>query len=157
AASDYERFRDEIKAKFEATVNPEGKPLGTLVYKPDEIYRSVRNVAPDLVVHFGGLYWRSIRGVGYPAIHILGTDTGPDACEHAQFVSFMLAASTCPLQGEVTGAHLLDIAPTLLDLAGYEIPSSMQGRSLIAGQRPASSDTPDYAPDDETIVRDRLS
>jgi predicted AlkP superfamily phosphohydrolase/phosphomutase len=156
-AAEYERFRDEIKTKLEATVNALGQPLGTLVFKPEEIYRSVRNVAPDLVVHFGGLYWRSIGGVGYPGIHILENDTGPDDCNHAQFGAFILAASTSPLRGEVTGAHLLDIAPTLLDLGGYEIPASMQGRSLVAGQRPASSGTPDYAPDDETIVRDRLS
>ena len=57
----------------------------------------------------------------------------------------------------MTGAHLLDIAPTLLELAGYEIPSSMQGRSLVAGQTPTSAGELDYAPDDETIVRDRLS
>ena len=44
--ADYERFRDEIKAKFEATTDAAGKPLGTLVFKPEEIYRAVRNVAP---------------------------------------------------------------------------------------------------------------
>jgi bisphosphoglycerate-independent phosphoglycerate mutase (AlkP superfamily) len=35
------------------------------------------------------------------------------------------------LRGEFEGAKLLDIAPTLLDLAGYEIPAAMQGRSLV--------------------------
>ena len=64
--ADYEKFRDEIKAKFEATTDELGHPLGTLVFKPEEIYHTVRNVAPDLIVHFGGLYWRSIGGVGYP-------------------------------------------------------------------------------------------
>jgi len=153
----YESFRDEIKAKFEHTVDSEGKPLGTLVYKPEEIYKSVQNIAPDLIVHFGALYWRSIGGVGYPSIHVLENDTGPDDCNHAQFGSFILAASNNPLQGEITGAHLLDIAPTLLDLAGYEIPDSMQGRSLVAGRRPESTDLGDYSSDDESIVRDRLS
>ena len=135
--ADYESFRDEIKAKFEATADREGKPLGTLVFKPEQIYHAVQNVAPDLIVHFGGLYWRSIGGVGYPTIHVLENDTGPDDCNHAQFGAFILAASNSPLQGEITGARLLDIAPTLLELAGYEIPASMQGRSLVAGQTPA--------------------
>jgi predicted AlkP superfamily phosphohydrolase/phosphomutase len=153
----YESFRDEIKAKFEATADAQGKPLGTLVFKPEEIYHKVSNVAPDLIVHFGALYWRSIGGVGYPTIHILENDTGPDDCNHAQFGSFILAASHSPLHGEITGAHLLDIAPTLLDLAGYEIAPSMQGRSLVAGQRSESSDQAEYTSDDETIVRDRLS
>jgi predicted AlkP superfamily phosphohydrolase/phosphomutase len=153
----YDSFRDEIKAKFEATVDRAGKPLATLVFKPQEIYHNVRNVAPDLIVHFGGLYWRSIGGVGYPTIHVLENDTGPDDCNHAQLGSFILAAPSSPLHGEVTGAHLLDIAPTLLELGGYEIPSAMQGRSLVAHASRTSADSPDYAPDDETIVRDRLS
>lgn len=154
--AEYESFRDQIKAKFQATIGPDGRTLGTLVFKPDQIYHAVKNVAPDLIVHFGALYWRSIGGVGYPTIHILENDTGPDDCNHAQFGSFILAASNCPLQGEVTGARLLDIAPTLLELAGYEIPTSMQGRSLVAKQtRPP--DQPGYDDDDETIIRDRLS
>jgi predicted AlkP superfamily phosphohydrolase/phosphomutase len=154
---EYEVFRDQIKAKFESTSDKEGKPLGTLVFKPEEIYHTVKNVAPDLIVHFGALYWRSIGGVGYSTIHVLENDTGPDDCNHAQFGAFILAASNSPLQGEVTGARLLDIAPTLLDLGGYEIPPSMQGRSLVAGKTTPSTGEQAYDPDDETIVRDRLS
>jgi predicted AlkP superfamily phosphohydrolase/phosphomutase len=155
--TDYQSFRNEIKAKFEATVDTLGKPLGTLVFKPEEVYRSVQNVAPDLIVHFGALYWRSIGGVGYPAIHVLENDTGPDDCNHAQFGSFILAASNSPLHGEITGAKLLDIAPTLLELGGYEIPSSMQGQSLVAGRQVEETPNGDYTSDDETIVRERLS
>ncbi len=155
--SEYEPFRNRIKAKFEATVDTQGKPLGTLVFKPEEIYHEVRNVAPDLIVHFGGLYWRSIGGVGYPTIHILENDTGPDDCNHAQFGAFILAAANNPLRGELTGARLLDIAPTLLELGGYEIPAAMQGRSLVAGHKPPAPGEPGYADDDEAIVRDRLS
>jgi predicted AlkP superfamily phosphohydrolase/phosphomutase len=153
----YESVRDEIKAKFEATVDMQGKPLGTLVFKPEEVYKSVQNVAPDLIVHFGALYWRSIGGVGYPTIHVLENDTGPDDCNHAQFGSFILAASNSPLRGEISGAHLLDIAPTLMDLGGYEVPASMQGRSLVAGRPLEGSPNGDYTSDDETIVRERLS
>ena len=155
--AEYESFRDQIKAKFEATTGPDGKPLGTLVFKPEQIYHTVKNVAPDLIVHFGALYWRSIGGVGYPTIHVLENDTGPDDCNHAQFGSFILAASNSPLQGEVTGARLLDIAPTLLDLGGYEIPSSMQGRSLVADKTTPAPDQQGYDDDDEAIIRDRLS
>lgn len=150
--SAYEAFRDEVKAMFEATVDDKGQPMGTLVFKPQAIYKNVRNVAPDLIVHFGGLYWRSIGGVGYPTLHTQENDTGPDGCNHAQFGAFILAAPNNPLQGEIEGAHLLDIAPTLLELGGYDIPNSMQGRSLVAGQvlGPLSMD-------EEEIIRERLS
>lgn len=152
---EYEAFRDELKAKLEATTDADGKPLGTLVFKPEEIYRDVKNVAPDLIVHFGGLAWRSIGGVGYPALHVLENDTGPDDCNHAQFGAFILAAPNSPLQGEIQGARLLDIAPTLLELAGAEVPASMQGTSLLG--RAAGDGESGFSEEGEAIIRARLS
>src|SRR5262249_42955837 len=111
---DYERVRGELKARLEATTDPECRPLGTLVFRPEEVYRSVRRVAPDLIVHFGGLSWRSIGGVGYPALHRRENDIGPDDCNHAQHGAFILAGSASVAPGPVQGAHLLDVAPTLL-------------------------------------------
>ncbi len=154
--ADYEAFRDEIKARFEATTDAHGKSLGTLVFKPEQIYKRVTNIAPDLIVHFGGLFWRSIGGVGYEALHVLENDTGPDDCNHAQFGAFILAAANSPLYGEIEGAKLLDIAPTLMELAGHEIPAEMQGRSLISGVTPQANGS-EYTADDEALIRDRLS
>ena len=52
--TDCQRFRDDLKARLEATTDADGKPLGTVVFKPEEIYRNLRNVAPDLIVQLGG-------------------------------------------------------------------------------------------------------
>jgi len=145
-APGYEAFRDELKARLEAVLP------GTLVFKPEEIYRTVRNVAPDLIVQFGGLYYRSIGGVGYPELTVQENDTGPDDCNHAQFGAFILAGTGSGLTGNVEGAHLLDLAPTLLQLGGYDIPASMQGRSLVA----AGERTP-LTGSQEQMIRDRLS
>jgi predicted AlkP superfamily phosphohydrolase/phosphomutase len=131
-AADYESFQNEMKARLEVLPDDKGGQLSTQVFKPKEIYRHVRNVAPDLIVHLGELYWRSIGSVGHSRIHLQENDTGPDGCNHAQYGVFILASPNCPLHGELEGANLLDIAPTLLDLAGYEIPAIMQGRSLVA-------------------------
>ncbi len=155
-AADYEKFQNEIKAKFEAMEDEKGNPLKNLVFKPKEIYQNTRNVAPDLIVHFGGLDWRSIGTVGYPNIFVQENDTGPDGCNHAQYGMFLLAAPNCPINGEYEGAKLLDIAPTLLDLAGYEIPESMQGRSLVAGmEKRTPGDGTDA--ENEKIIHDRLA
>jgi predicted AlkP superfamily phosphohydrolase/phosphomutase len=155
-AAEYEKFQDEIKAKFEAMKDDQGNPLKNLVFKPKEIYHTTRNVAPDLIVHFGGLDWRSIGTVGYPNIYVQENDTGPDGCNHAQYGMFLLAAPNCPINGEYDGAKLLDIAPTLLDLAGYEIPESMQGRSLVAGmEKRTPGDGTDA--ESEKIIHDRLA
>jgi len=84
-------------------------------------------------------------------------DTGPDDCNLAHFGAFILAGHDGPPTGEIHGAQLLDMAPTLLELGGYEIPSSMQGRSLASGTAPQSTRKDDYSPSDEQLVRDRLS
>lgn len=156
AAADYEKFRDQMKIRFEALVDDKGRLLNSLVFKPNEIYRNVRNVAPDLIVHFGGLSWRSIGTVGYPGLYVQENDTGPDACNHAQFGMFVLSAPNSPLSGMYEGARLLDIAPTLLDLGGYDIPESMQGRSLVKGMEKKKTDTMSDARA-EKIIHDRLA
>jgi predicted AlkP superfamily phosphohydrolase/phosphomutase len=146
-----------MKAKFEATTDPDGKPLGTLVFKPQDVYRTVNNVAPDLIVHFGALDWRSIGGVGYKGrLHVRENDTGPDDCNHAQFGAFILAAPNVPALGELQGAKLLDVAPTLMEVGGYEIPDSFQGRSLFGGSLTEAQASGPSA-DGEEIIRQRLS
>lgn len=75
---------------------------------------------------------------------------------HAQPGVFILAAPNCPLSGEYDGASLLDMSPTLLDLAGYAIPKSMQGHSLVAGMEkkgPGGSQNSEA----EKLIHDRLA
>jgi len=154
-AADYESFQAEMKARLEALPDDHGRPLNSFIFNPKEIYRNVRNVAPDLIAHFGGLYWRSVGTVGHGRIHVQKNDTGPDACNHAQFGMFILTAANCPLNGEYEGARLLDIAPTLLDLAGYEIPDTMQGRSLVAGRSKKAPPSTDV--EGEHQIHERLA
>jgi predicted AlkP superfamily phosphohydrolase/phosphomutase len=130
-ASRYEAFRDEMKARFEALTDDRGRRMNTRVFRPQEIYRSVRNVAPDLIVYFDDLWWRSIGGVGYDSLHVQENDTGPDECNHAQFGVFVLSAPGLGRRGELEGMHILDVAPTLLDLMGRPVPEAMQGRPRL--------------------------
>lgn len=158
APEEYEAFRDLVKAKLEATTGPDGAPLGTLVFKPEEIYRSVRNVAPDLVVHFGALDWRAVGGVGYGgSLHVRENDTGPDHCNHAQTGAFILAAPNVPPLGELIGARLLDIAPTLMEVGGHDIPESFQGRSLFGGSLRRCAAEGALSGTGEEILRRRLA
>jgi predicted AlkP superfamily phosphohydrolase/phosphomutase len=133
--SEYDDLIEDMTARFHALLDDRGEKMGSLVFQPRDLYRSLRNVPPDLIVHFGALYWRSIGGLGYDSLYLQENDTGPDDCNHAQFGSFLLAAPNLTVRGEVEGMHLLDVAPTLLDLAGVEAPESMQGCSLVARNR----------------------
>ena len=129
--SEYEAFRNEMTSRFKALEDDLGQPMGSLVFRPEEIYKHVNNVAPDLIVHFGALAWRSIGGVGYDTLYLQENDTGPDDCNHAQFGAFILNATNAPMHGEIEGMRLLDIAPTLLDVMSHPIPAAMQGTSLL--------------------------
>jgi predicted AlkP superfamily phosphohydrolase/phosphomutase len=127
----YETVLRDIQARLEALPDDHGRPMGTQVFRPSDIYRRQERIPPDLIAHFGGLFWRSIGGVGYDDLYLQENDTGPDDCNHAQFGAFILSGARLATRGEVQGLHLLDVAPTLLDLAGLEIPAAMQGRSLL--------------------------
>jgi predicted AlkP superfamily phosphohydrolase/phosphomutase len=135
---DYERLRDELIHKLEALPDDKGRPMGTRVYKPETIYKKVNGVAPDLIVIFGDLHWRSVGTVGNPSLYTFSNDTGPDDANHAQEGMYILAPPTGNGQvpatyprGRIDGPTLYDIAPTILKLLGRPIPGDMVGRPLI--------------------------
>ena len=126
-ASRYETFRDEMIRRFEATTDHQGNLLGTVALKPQALYRDVRNIAPDLIVYFGGLAWRSVGSVGFDAIHTFENDTGPDDANHSQDGVIILYDPRRDLGGErLDGLQLECVAPTILRLLGEEIPASME-------------------------------
>ncbi len=130
--ADYERVRDELIAGFKAIPDHLGRPMDTRVFKPQEIYQKVRNVAPDLIVYWDNLNWRSVGSFGHGGVHTFENDTGPDDCNHASNGLFILYDPRQPNAGrEVTGRQLMDVAPTLLELMGVKAPADMQGKRLI--------------------------
>ena len=70
---------------------------------------------------------------------------------------FILASANNPLHAEIHGAGLLDIAPTLLQLIGEDIPISMQGKSLLAGIDLEQGSADGLSQDEEELLRERLS
>jgi predicted AlkP superfamily phosphohydrolase/phosphomutase len=150
-AGDYESFRDQIKGRLESLCDMSGQPLRAQAFKPAELYREARNVAPDLIVQLGEGRWSSVGSVGHPGLVVPNMAEG---CTPGVFGAFVLTAPNSPLSGMYEGAHLLDMAPTLLDLAGYEIPASMQGRSLVAGMEKKGGSA---GSDNDQIIMDRLA
>jgi predicted AlkP superfamily phosphohydrolase/phosphomutase len=153
---DFEKVRDDLKARLEAAVDHGGGSLRASVFRPEEIYGKVRGVAPDLIVHFGRSPWQSLAAVGYSDVCLQDSGTLLDDCSPAQFGTFILASPHSPLYGELHGVHLLDIAPTLLDLGGYDRPESMQGTSLVE-RLSAASPVNLLRDDEEALVRQQLS
>jgi predicted AlkP superfamily phosphohydrolase/phosphomutase len=138
--ADYESTRDKFIAELEALGDPAGQPIGTRVYRPEDLYRTVTGVAPpDLFVYFGNLRWRSVGTVGGGSIHTFENDTGPDDANHAPDGIFMLCGPGVPAVGPVHGMQLMDLSPTVMRLFGLDVPADFQGRTIdeVFGPQPA--------------------
>jgi predicted AlkP superfamily phosphohydrolase/phosphomutase len=104
--------------------------MATRVFKPEEVYPDVEGVAPDLIVIFGDLLWRSVGTIGGgEGVHTFENDTGPDDANHAQEGLIIAAGPGVAARGTLD-AHLLDVAPTVLELLGLPVPDDVRGHSL---------------------------
>ena len=68
---------------------------------------------------------------------------------------FVLVSSNSPISGEYKDGSTADIAPTLVELTGYPLPSSIEGKSWVAGMELKS--TLGLSEEEEAILRERLS
>jgi predicted AlkP superfamily phosphohydrolase/phosphomutase len=132
APEDYEKVRDEISAGIAAITDDRGANIGSRAFRPQDIYRVVRGVAPDLIVYFGDLAWRSVGAVGMGGIHTFENDTGPDEANHDWFGIFVLSSvdGTPPVTGDLGDLSIYDVAPTLLRLFDRPVPPDMIGKAL---------------------------
>jgi len=133
--ADYETVRSELIAGIEAITDPDGRNIGSKAFRPEDVYRTVNGVAPDLIVYFGDLDWRSVGTVGLGALYTFENDTGPDEANHDWHGIFIL--STCgtgtqapPLRGRLDDVSIYDVAPTLLRCLGRPVPEGLAGRAL---------------------------
>jgi len=131
ARGDYEKVRDDLIAEIAEMEDPYGRPLGSRAYRPEDLYREVNGVAPDLLVYFGNLDWRSVGSVGFNSVYTFDNDTGPDDANHdwnGIFISSALDESA--VNRQVHGLQLMDVAPTVLQQLDLAVPLDMQGRGL---------------------------
>lgn len=126
----YEEVRDELIAKLEAIPDEQGRSIGTRVLRPERIYRAVRRIAPDLIIYFGDLNWRSVASIGYESIYTYDNDTGPDNANHDYHGIFIMRDLRSTQKGRREGLHLMDVAPTVLNKFGIAVPTDMAGKII---------------------------
>jgi len=132
--SRYEAVRDELIERLEAMPGPDGEPLGTKVYRPQDVYPEVRGVAPDLLVYFGDLEWRSVGAVRAGTVAEVFTyenDTGPDGANHDRTGVFVMTGAPGQPTGRREGLNILDVGPSILKLYGIDPPEDAVGRSFL--------------------------
>ena len=132
APEDYEKVREELIAGLKAIPDENGQEIDTQVFRPEELYKEVRGVAPDLIVYFGALFWRSVGSVGDGKIHTFENDTGPDGANHAENGIFLFRPADGGMPGgrRLDGLRIIDVAPTILRLFRLPIPVDMEGNAL---------------------------
>jgi predicted AlkP superfamily phosphohydrolase/phosphomutase len=130
-----EAFREQLGREIAAIPDDKGQPIGTQIFKPGDLYHKINGVAPDLLVYFGGLRWRSVGTVGPGMIQTFENDTGPDDANHAEEGIYILSGPGLPAGREWHGGQLMDVAPTLLHLAGLPVPADMQGKLFPLNDR----------------------
>jgi len=130
--ADYERVRHELAERIAAITDPQGNQLGSVAHKPEEVYREVNNIPPDLIVYMGNLRWRSVGSLGFHRIHTFENDTGPDDANHAQEGLYIYYDPRGRAQGRGPKRHLMDVAPTILERLGLPVPADMQGQPFAA-------------------------
>jgi len=132
--TDYEKVRTELIHKIEAIEDPEGRNIGSKAYRPEDLYKEVKGFAPDLMVYFGNLDWRSVGSVGLGSIHTFENDTGPDEANHDWHGIFILNDMGCRAgnikPGYIENLKIYDIGPTVLNLFGMESDSDSRGNTL---------------------------
>jgi predicted AlkP superfamily phosphohydrolase/phosphomutase len=129
--SQYESVRDELVEKLESMTGPDGEPFGTKVLKPNEVYPDVVGAAPDLLVYFADLEWRSVGTMGNPDVFTHENDTGPDGANHDRTAVFNMMGLPGQPTGRVDGMRLVDVGPSILSIYGIEAPEGAVGRSFL--------------------------
>lgn len=144
------RVRDDVAGRLVMWSGADRLPLGHRVFRTETAYRALRGQAPDLVVQLGGIAWSAADDVG--AGPIVRPAPNPIGAEWEAYGAYVLAgpgvtASETPVEGSA-----LDLAPTLLTLAGIPLPATLHGRSFLE-----AGGADDAAPvDEEEEIRERL-
>jgi predicted AlkP superfamily phosphohydrolase/phosphomutase len=131
----YEAWRTRLAAELQDLSGPDGLPLGTRVYRPEELFAECRGHPPDLLCYLGDLSWRSVGSVGWREVFVYENDTGPDEANHDWSGIFI---SRTPLQsgpGCAGELNLLDIGVSVLAHAGLAVPADTAGRPAIRWRR----------------------
>ena len=131
------------RERLAAIPDEHGEPIGTRVFSPEEhLPRGERRRArPDRLLRRPRSGARSARrrrrGRSTPS----RTTPAPTTRTTPRTASSIMAGAGSRA-GPARRQHLLDIAPTVLELLGIEVPAAMRGRSLLSSSASGGSSRP---------------
>jgi predicted AlkP superfamily phosphohydrolase/phosphomutase len=129
AMTEFQKVREELKAKIYGIAGPKGEWLDNKVFYPEELYKECNGSKSDLMVYFDNLFWRSAGSIGHNTLYLSENDTGPDDSVHRMNGVFLLYNKRKSNHArKVDKLTIYDIAPTILDIMGTKVPDDMQGK-----------------------------
>jgi predicted AlkP superfamily phosphohydrolase/phosphomutase len=150
----YEELREQIIEALRNLVDPEtGKPIVSAIYKREEIYHGPYLVrAPDVLFQpiEEETPYRVFDGFNYidnPDLPLIIADSALGTGAHRLNGIFLAWGKHIMPKQPLTGASVIDVAPTVLHLMGQPIPDDMDGRVLKEIFEPDFSTKPiEYVP-----------
>jgi len=127
-----EELRNELAQSLAELPGPAGENLAHRILTPQTAYRRVEGLAPDLMVFFDDLGYRSLGSVGHRSIYSAHNDTGADACNHDWDGICVLSGPGVSARGFQAVLENRDIAPTILGLMNVPAPE-LRGRDRRRG------------------------
>ena len=129
--AEYEALRTKLAREIAAIRDEHGKPIGSVVFKPEDVYSQCKNIPPDLIVYPGNLAWRSVGSIGVGSHVTYENDSGPDDANHGQYGIFIAAGRGVQRAGAIGTLDIRDVAPTILSLIGASGAEAMQGKAAF--------------------------
>ncbi len=169
--SEYEKVREDLMRELRAFTDPEtGRPMVSSIQKGEDVYSGpYLGEAPDIIFFLqDGEYIADVQ----PADEIFVKRGWETSFGSHRFEGVLMAYGSDIRHGRVSGARLVDIAPTVLNVLGLPINDDMDGvvlkdifkRDFLEKNRPAfrapggSKDIRDsgYDSDDAADVESQL-
>jgi predicted AlkP superfamily phosphohydrolase/phosphomutase len=145
-AADYDATCARVTAALTAWTDDAGRPLVARVWRRDELYHGPAvEAAPDLMVEpalHEGYRPSVVHAVGCgpslrrlaPAEHGAGKNAGMNGTHRPEGI-LVLAGAGVRDAGPLGDAHVTDVMPTLVALAGVPVPRDLDGRVLTTALR----------------------
>jgi len=136
---EYEQVRDKIICLLEALTHPQnGKRIVAKVYKREELYKGeFLGKAPDLIVQWRDYAYHSRQRFGEESDKVFETRLFSPLSDfeingfHRLNGMLIMKGKQIQRNMEISGANILDLAPTILYFMGIPIPDDMDGKVLL--------------------------
>ena len=117
-----DRLCERLARELGELRGPAGEVLANRCVRPEQTYRRVTGLAPELMVFFDELAYRSLGSVGQRRLFSSRNDSGLDACNHAWDGIFIASGPGITPRGQLAAISCEDIAATLYALLDVPAP-----------------------------------